>query len=58
MYAPREDGTVFVLQVEDGFKVLSERKFEDRIIASVVPAKERVFVRGETFLYCFKRPVR
>jgi len=56
MYAPREDGTVFVLQIEDGFKVLAERKFEDRVIASVVPAKERVLVRGEAFLYCFKRP--
>lgn len=56
MYAPREDGTVFVLQVENDFKILSERKFEDRIIASVVPLRDRLLVRGEAHLYCFKRP--
>jgi len=54
LYAPREDGTVFVLRVEGGFKILAERKFEDRIIASVVPAANRLFVRGEAHLYCLE----
>lgn len=52
MYAPREDGTVFVIQIEGGFKVLAENKFADRVIASVVPAADRLFVRGEGNLYC------
>ncbi|MDO8543413.1 MAG: PQQ-binding-like beta-propeller repeat protein [Opitutaceae bacterium] len=52
MYAAREDGTVFVLQIDGGFKVLSETKFSDRVIASIVPATDRLFVRGEANLYC------
>jgi outer membrane protein assembly factor BamB len=56
MYAPREDGTVFVVQVENGFRVLAEKRFEDRIIASVVPVENRLFVRGQTHLYCISRP--
>jgi len=46
------DFKVFVAKVEDGFTLLSETKFDDRIIASVVPAGDRVLVRGEANLYC------
>ena len=52
MYLAREDGAVFVAKVEDGFTLLSETKFYDRVIASVVPAGDRVLVRGEANLYC------
>jgi outer membrane protein assembly factor BamB len=52
MYAVREDGGVFVAQVEGGYKLLSENKFPDRIIASVVPSGGRLLVRGESNLYC------
>ena len=52
LYAAREDGAVFVARVENGFELLSEPKFDDRIIASVVPAGNRLLIRGESFLYC------
>jgi outer membrane protein assembly factor BamB len=52
MYAAREDGAVFVIQVEDGFRLLSETKFADKIIASIVPAGNRLLIRGEANLYC------
>lgn len=51
-----KDATVFVLQFDDCFKVLAERKHDDRIIAPFVPARESVRVRGEAYLYCFKYP--
>jgi outer membrane protein assembly factor BamB len=52
MYAIREDGSAFVLQIEGGFKLLGEYKFQDRVIASIVPAADRLFIRGERNLYC------
>lgn len=52
MYAAREDGGIFVAQVEGGFKLLTENKFPDRVIASVVPTGDRLLVRGENHLYC------
>lgn len=56
MYAVREDGSAMVIQIEGGVKILAERKFEDRVIASIVPANGRLFVRGEKHLYCFGAP--
>lgn len=52
MYMAREDGAVFVARVENGFALLSETQFDDRVIASVVPAGDHVLVRGEANLYC------
>ncbi len=52
LYAAREDGAVYVARVEGGYQLLSESKFPDRVIASIVPAGDRVFVRGEAHLYC------
>lgn len=53
LYAAREDGAMFVAQIEGGFRLLAETKFPDRIIASLVSAENRLFVRGESYLYCF-----
>jgi len=52
LYAAREDGTVFVARIEGGYQFLSENKFEDRVIASIVPVGDRLLVRGEANLYC------
>ena len=52
MYLAREDGAVFVAKIENGFELQSETKFNDRVIASIVPAADRVFIRGEANLYC------
>lgn len=56
MYAVREDGSAFVLQLAGGLKILAEHKFPDRVIASIVPADNRLFVRGEKHLYCLAAP--
>ena len=52
LYAARDDGVVFVAQVEGGFKVLAENRMEERVIASPVPVSNRVLIRGEKHLFC------
>ena len=53
LYAPREDGTVFVADVTDGFKLLSENEMGESIIASPVAVGNRLLLRGENHLFCF-----
>ena len=52
LYAIREDGVVFVAKVEEEFELLSENDMHERIIASPVPATNRLFIRGERHLFC------
>lgn len=53
LYAPREDGTVFVASVaNDKFELLSENDMAEPVIASPVPALNRIFIRGEKHLFC------
>lgn len=53
LYAPREDGTVFVARVaDDSFEVLSENDMGESIIASPVPLGDSILLRGESHLFC------
>ncbi len=52
LYAAREDGAVYTARIDGGFELLSENKFDDRVIASVIPFGERLLIRGEKHLYC------
>lgn len=53
LYAPREDGVVFVASVaDDKFKLLAENNMEEPVIGSPVPASNRLFIRGEKHLFC------
>lgn len=55
LYAPREDGTVFVASIaNDQFKLLSENKMAESIIASPVPIANGVLLRGEQHLFCIE----
>jgi outer membrane protein assembly factor BamB len=56
MYAAREDGHVYIARIEGGFELLSEYKFADKIIGSLVPLGDRLLVRGEANLYCIGTP--
>jgi outer membrane protein assembly factor BamB len=54
LYAPREDGIVFVASVaDDRFEVLSENDLAESVIGSPVPAANRILIRGERHLFCF-----
>jgi outer membrane protein assembly factor BamB len=53
LYAPREDGTVFVANVaNDKFELLSENDMAEPVIGSPVPARNCILLRGETHLFC------
>lgn len=51
LYAAREDGMVYVAQVDGPFKVLAENRTDDRLVASPAPLDGRLLLRGEKFLY-------
>jgi len=53
LYAPREDGTVFVASVaNDKFELLGENDMGESIIGSPVPASNCILIRGERHLFC------
>jgi outer membrane protein assembly factor BamB len=53
LFAPREDGVVFVASVADGqFKLLAENDMEESVIGSPVPMGNRILIRGEKHLFC------
>jgi outer membrane protein assembly factor BamB len=51
LYCVREDGVVFVVDVSDGFKLLSENKMGEKIIATPVPVRNGLLIRGEQHLF-------
>ena len=57
LYAPREDGVVFVAAVtDDKFKLLAENDMDEPVIGSPVPVLNRIFIRGEKHLFCLASP--
>jgi outer membrane protein assembly factor BamB len=53
LYAPREDGTVFVASIaNDQFALLSENNMAESIIGSPIPASNCILLRGEQHLFC------
>ena len=57
LYAPREDGVVFVASVtDDRFQLLAENDMDQPVIGSPVPVLNRIFIRGEKHLFCFASP--
>lgn len=53
LYAPREDGVVFVANVAgDQFALLAENNMGESVIGSPVPAADRILIRGEKHLFC------
>ena len=54
IYAPREDGVVFVASITDGgFQLLSENDMKESVIGSPIAVDDRLFLRGEKHLFCF-----
>ena len=54
LYAPREDGVVFVARIgDDKFQLISENDMQESVIGSPVPLGDRLLIRGEKHLFCF-----
>ncbi len=56
LYAAREDGVVFVANVDGKFELLAENKMGERVIASPVAVSHRLFIRAEQHLFCVASP--
>lgn len=53
LYAPREDGAVFVASIANGeFKLLTETDMGEPVIGSPVPTNGRILIRGNKHLFC------
>lgn len=52
LYAAREDGVVFAARVGEKFELLGENPMGERVIACPVPAAGRLFIRGDSHLFC------
>lgn len=56
LYAPREDGIVFVANIaNDKFELLAENDMGESVISSPVAAFDRLFIRGEKHLFCISK---
>jgi outer membrane protein assembly factor BamB len=52
LYCAREDGTVFVGRVSDsGYELLSENSLREQIIATPVPIRNGLLIRGSEHLF-------
>ncbi len=57
LYAPREDGIVFVLGLNDKFEIISEIDMKDEIISSPVAVSGRLLIRTKKYLFCIGKSV-
>ena len=51
LYAAREDGAVFAAGIDDKFRLLGENRMGERIVASPVPARNLLLLRGDEHLF-------
>jgi len=52
LYAPREDGIVFVIGLKDKFEIISRIDMKDQIIASPIAISGRLLIRTKHHLFC------
>ena len=53
LFAPREDGVVFIAKVSEGkLDVKSENDMQQPVIGSPVPIENRILIRGKKELFC------
>lgn len=53
LYAPREDGMVYVAKItESNFEMVAENNLGEPIIGSPIPSGDRLLLRGEKHLFC------
>lgn len=53
LYSTREDGAVFVGQVDDrGYEPLAENAMGEQIIATPIPIRGKLLIRGAEHLFC------
>ena len=56
VYFASESGTVSVVAAEKNWRVISSRDFHEKIYATPVLTRGRIYLRTEQALYCFQGP--
>jgi outer membrane protein assembly factor BamB len=56
LYAAREDGKIFVADLNNGFRLLGEHDLGERVVASPIALNNGLLIRGEQHLHCFLAP--
>jgi outer membrane protein assembly factor BamB len=56
VYAVNEAGMVFIFPAETQFKLLARHSLGERVLASPAVAGGRLFIRGDTHLFCIRKP--
>lgn len=51
LYCTREDGAVFVVDVTEGYKLLAENHLDEKVIATPIPIRGGLLVRGTDHLF-------
>ena len=52
VYAPTEDGDVFVFAAEPTYKLFAQNKMDERFVASPAVVDGRLYLRGQNYLFC------
>ena len=56
VYFASESGTVSVVAAERDWRMISSHEFHEKIYATPVLARDRLYLRTERALYCFGGP--
>ena len=56
IYAINELGTVYVFAAEPTFKLLAKNTLGESVIATPAVADNRLFIRGDSHLFCIGKP--
>jgi len=54
LYCTREDGVIITCEVASDFSLIAENTINDRLIATPIPLRDQLLVRGEEHLYLFE----
>jgi outer membrane protein assembly factor BamB len=55
IYNTSEDGTTTVVKAGPQFEILGVSKLDDHTLASPVAVDDQIFLRTDTYLYCFRK---
>jgi outer membrane protein assembly factor BamB len=56
IYAPSEEGDVYVIAAEPAYRLLAKNTLGERIRATPAVANNRLYIRGQNHLFCIGKP--
>jgi outer membrane protein assembly factor BamB len=56
VYAPDDNGTVYVFEAGPSFKLLAQNRLGERVFSTPAVADNRLYMRGDKHLFCIGKP--